>query len=89
MFEKLIKKVADGDRQFYYSMSFFDAPNKSGETEVIAVEVVAGSRDEAEEVARKAMGKDKKLFCRVTQIVEVSIRPLLDLKDELSRAATL
>lgn len=89
MFKNMLKRMAGGERLYYYMMSFFDVPNTKGETEVIHVEVVASGRDEAEKVAREALGKDNKPMCRVTQITEVSIRSVLDLKDELQESLKL
>lgn len=86
LFSNQAKKIAEGKRLYYYSMRFFDVPNKNGEAEMISTEVIASDRDEAEQFAREAMGKDAKPLCRVESIVELSAKAILGLKDELTEA---
>lgn len=72
-------------RLFYYNLFFYDASEQMLDlTEVkgISVEVVAGDREEAETIARDALGKDVRKYCTVVNLTEVSIKALVTLKDE-------
>lgn len=78
-----LKDMKDGKRLFYYGLFFYDVDTKDiSEVKGITVEVVASNRDEAEQIAREALGKDVRRFCTVTALTEVSIKALISLKDE-------